>query len=238
MNFFKFIIFPLLAAILFSANHSFADEYQKSTMSVDGKGEVVVKPDMAILGISVETIAKNAKEAVSENSAKTNEVISTLKKKLGPDDTLKSSEYTLSPVYEYDQAKKRSFITSYRVTNEVTVKTFRIEKLGEIIDATTDVGANKVNGPAFDSSKREESKRAALTKAVEDAKKTARSLADAANIKIVKILRITPSYNYPMPVYKQTYRTAMATESSDPPDIESGDLSIEANVNIIYEIQQ
>jgi len=207
-------------------------------MSVDGKGEVTVKPDMATLSISVETTANNAKEAVSENSVKTNDVISTLKKKLGPDDTLKSSEYNVFPVYEYNEAKKRSYITSYRVTNEVTVKTFRLDKIGEIIDATTDVGANRINGPAFDNSRKEENKRAALTRAVEDAQKTARSLADAASVKIIKILRITPSYNYPVPVYKQNYRTAMSAEPSVPPNIESGNLTIEANVNIVYEIQQ
>lgn len=231
-------LITVAALILISLHSANAEQYETSVLSVDGRGEITVSPDMAVINISVETNATNAKEAVSENTQKTNKVVSVLKGLIGPKDNLKTTEYTLYPVYEYNETKKKSFITSYRVTSEVRVKTFQLDKLGEIIDVTTDAGANRISGPAFDNSNKDENKRNALAKAVEDARETAKTVASAAGVELVRIVRITPSYNYPMPVFKQNYRSAVRAESSDAPVIESGDMTVEANVSIVYEIRQ
>lgn len=228
----------VVALFLASLHFAHAEQYQMSVLSVDGRGEISVSPDMAIINISVETNATNAKEAVSGNTQKTNNVVSVLKDLIGPKDSLKTTEYTLYPVYEYNETKKKSFITSYRVTSEVMLKTYLLDKLGEIIDVTTDAGANRISGPVFDNSNRDENKRKALAKAVEDAKETARTVAAAAGVELVRIVRINPSYNYPIPVFKQNYRTAARAEASDAPVIESGDMTVEANVSIVYEIRQ
>ncbi len=235
---FKLTLIVLLTGLIFLANPLHAGEYEKSVLTVDGHGEITVSPDIAYLNISVETNSKNAKDAVSENSQKINNVLSTLKPMTGPNDTLKTTEYSLHPVYEYDENRKKSFLTSYRVTSEVRLKTFLIDKLGRIIDAATDAGANRINGPAFDNSERDKNKRKALARAVEDAKETARAVAEAAGVELVKIVRINPSYNYPLPIYKQNLRTARVAESSDAPSIEPGDLTVEANVSMVYEIRQ
>lgn len=234
----KLILIILITGLFFSASLLYAEEYEKSVLTVDGHGEVTVSPDLAYLNISVETNSKNAKDAVSENSRKINKVISTLKPLIGSKDTLKTTEYSLYPVYEYDETRKKSFITSYRVTSEIRLKTFLIDKIGQIIDVTTDAGANRISGPAFDNSERDMNKRKALARAVEDAGETAKTVAEAAGVELVKIVRINPSYSYPLPIYKQSMRTARAAESSDTPAIESGDMTVEANVSIVYEIKQ
>lgn len=233
----SFSAFILALFLSFSIDNVHAEQYEKSVMTVEGHGEVTAKPDIAYLTISVETNSGNARDAVTENSRKTGKVLSVLKEITGPDDTLQTTAYNLQPVYEYDEKEKKSYITSYRVTSDVRLKTFLLDKLGEIIDVTTDEGANRISGPAFDNSERAKNKRKALALAVEDAKETARTVAGAAGVELVKIVRINPSYSFPGPVFKQNLRTSRMAESSDIPSIESGELTIEANVSIVYEIR-
>ncbi len=55
-------------------------------------------------------------------------------------------------------------------------------------------------------------------------------------MKITRILQLSPSYDYPVPVYRDY---AMAKEAAAPPPtpIEPGDLTINATVNIVFEIE-
>lgn len=231
------ILLLLLAVVTVPLGTLSADEYEKSVLTVEGRGEITVKPDLAYINVAVETNAATAGEAVKENSKRTNEVLSRIKAIAGPSDTVKTTSYNLQPVYEYDDKEKKSHITSYRVTSDVRLKTFRIEKLGEIIDSTTESGANKISGPVFDNSEKVKNKREALALAVKDARETARAVAEAAGVKIVKILRINPSYHYPVPVFKQNFITSRIAESADMTSIESGDLTVEASVSVVYEIE-
>ena len=49
----------------------------------------------------------------------------------------------------------------------------------------------------------------ALAKAVKDAKTTAETVANAAGVKITTIYQISPSYNYPIPVYRDFAESKM-----------------------------
>lgn len=213
-----------------------ADQYEKSTINVNGKGEIKAKPDVAYMNIAVETTTKKAEVAVRENAAKTNNVIKKIKSMIGPSDKVQTTNYILSPMYEYDKANRKNYINGYRVSNEVIVETYDLKNLGQLIDASTTLGANRINGPRFDISNREDYKKQALAKAVEDAKKTAAAVSTSAGVKIVKILQISPSYNFPVPMYKAQY-LGRVEASAAPTPIEAGVLTVTANVSIVYEIQ-
>jgi hypothetical protein len=78
--------------------------------------------------------------------------------------------------------------------------------------------------------------REALAKAVEDAKATAEIVASAAGVKITTIYQISPSYNYPMPVYRDFAEGKMAA-APPPTPIEAGEISIKASVNMVFGIE-
>ena len=50
-------------------------------------------------------------------------------------------------MYYYNQATKKSELTGYSVSNDLIVKTVDLDNLGNLIDSTTGVGANRINGP-------------------------------------------------------------------------------------------
>ena len=76
----------------------------------------------------------------------------------------------------------------------------------------------------------------ALAKAVKDAKTTAETVANAAGVKITTIYQISPSYNYPVPVYRDFAESKMAA-APPPTPIEAGEISIKASVKMVFGIE-
>ncbi len=230
--------FILLISIFLVSNLAFAQEKsEKSTLEAVGRGEVKIKPDMAYLTISVETTAKKASDAVRENAEKMRSVIDKLKSQIGKEDKITTTGYTLSPIYEYNDRIKGSQLAGYKASNGVVVETKNLDELGKLIDSATQVGANRVDSLTFDTDKREEYRRQALTQAVQDAKSTADAVAKASGVKIVKILRISPSFEVPRPMVRELGFAKVAATQAAPTPIEPGELTVSATVNIVFEIE-
>ena len=233
-----FVITAMLISAFLFANSSNAQsvKYEQQTINVNGSGEVYISPDIANISFSVETNSKTASDAVKENAAKTNKVLEALKSQIGKEDTLSTTGYNLSPMYEYNNQTKKSEFTGYKATNTVLVKTYNLKNIGTLIDSAAEAGSNNIQGLTFDSTKRNEYSREALVKAVKDAKTTADTVANAAGVKITTIYQISPSYNYPVPVYRDFAESRMAA-APPPTPIEAGEITIKASVNMVFGIE-
>lgn len=229
------MIFVFFFLFAFDSNAQ-SVKYEQQTINVNGSGEIYVSPDMANISFSVETNSKTASDAVKENAAKTNKVLEALKSQIGEDDTISTTGYNLSPMYEYNNQTKKSEFAGYKATNTVLVKTYNLKTIGTLIDSAAEAGSNNIQGLTFDSTKRNDYRRDALVKAVKDAKTTAQTVANAAGVKITTIYQISPSYNYPTPVYRDYAETRMASAPAPTP-IEAGEISIKANVNMVFGIE-
>ena len=210
-------------------------QYEKQTLTVNGKGEMSAAPDVAYLNLAVETMAKSASQAVKENAEKTNSVMEAIKAKLGENDKVSTAGYNLSPIYEYNNQTNKSEFKGYKASNQIVAEVHNLKQIGAIIDSTAEAGLNNISGLRFDTTKSAELRKKALAEAVKDAKATAEILAQAAGVKITRILQLSPSYDYPVPVYRDF---AVAKEAAAAPTpIEPGDLTINATVNIVFEIE-
>lgn len=233
------IITMLIFAIppIYSSNAQ-DGKYEQHTINVTGRGEIFITPDVANISFSVETMADKASAAVKENADKTSKVLKALKAQIDKDDKLSTTGYNLSPVYEYNNQTKKSEFNGYRATNVIMVKTYNLNNLGNLIDSAAAAGSNNIQGLSFDTTKRDEYRRDALVKAVEDAKTTAQTVTNAAGVQITKIFQISPSYDYPIPVYRDFAvrgKAAYAEAASTP--IEAGEISIKASVNMVFGIE-
>ncbi len=211
--------------------------YEKNTLEITGRGEIKIKPDVAYLTLSVETTAKKASDAVRENAERMKNVLDKLKPQIGKSDKISTTGYQLYPLYEYNDRTKKTELTGYRASNEVVVETHNLNDLGKLIDSATQVGANRIENISFGSDKREEYRKEALVKAVQDAKGTAEIVAGASGVKIVRILKISPSYEVPRPLYREFGAQKLAAMEAAPTPIEPGELTVSASVNIVFEIQ-
>ncbi|GJM16292.1 MAG: hypothetical protein DHS20C13_16190 [Thermodesulfobacteriota bacterium] len=237
MSNYKFIAFTFLFAFLFaSSSNAQSVKYEQQTINVNGSGEVSISPDIANISFSVETNAKTASAAVKENADKTSKVLEALKSQIGENDKLSTTGYNLSPMYEYNNQTKKSEFTGYKATNTVLVKTYNLKKIGTLIDSAAEAGSNNIRGLTFDSTKRNDYRREALVKAVKDARATADTVANAAGVQITTIYQISPSYNYPVPVYRDFAESKMAAAPPSTP-IEAGEITIKASVNMVLGIE-
>lgn len=229
--------YVLLICITFS---SFAQEEKKdiSILRVDGHGEVKVNPDVASLSISVETNAAEARTAARENAEKMDKVLARLKTQISGKDNISTSSFHIIPIYEYDESRKKSTLTGYRVTNKILIETENIRNIGKLIDSAIQAGANRLDSLRFSTDKKDLYRKQALEKAVIDAKETAGIVARAAGVSIVRVIEISPSYQMPFPIYRDARETRkMAVAQAAPTQIEPGELTISSSVNMVFEIR-
>jgi hypothetical protein len=200
---------------------------ERSTVEVLGQAKTMVKPNMAILSFAAETNAENAEDGVRMNAEQTERLLSAIKKTIGKDDRVKTSGYTLSPVYERSDRLRP---TGYRVRNTVTVETKALDNLGALIDTAAQSGVSRMGSLRFVHDREEELQAEAAVEAVHQAVKTAEKLTKAAGLTIKRIIKITYPPRQPVPRYAGE---AAALGARTP--IEVGEIPIEASVTMVFE---
>jgi uncharacterized protein YggE len=210
----------------------------RRTVTVSGEGEVTVSPDLAILAVAVETTAPKAADAVSQNAALSTKVANALKGLVGRDDKVTTTRYSLEPRYEPAKRNEPSEprIIGYVAQNEVQVETHKIDGVGQLIDASSAAGANRVSGLQFTLANRSEPLRAALQKAGAEARAQAESVAGALGVKLKEVVSATTSA--PPIIQPRYFERGMAAAAARPPTpIEPGTVSVSATLQVVYEIE-
>src|SRR5690606_11850675 len=101
-------------------------------------------------------------------------------------------------------------VTGYRVTNQVTLKTSRLDAIGTLIDAALNAGANRVDGISFGLSNPEAAEAEALADAVRRARASAGVIAQALGVSLGPVLRASTSSDPVRPVMMMSARMESA----------------------------
>lgn len=149
-------------------------------ISTSARGEVKVAPDRASITVSVQSRATSATEAASENARKQTAVIAALRALAIPDSQISTQNYTMTPETRYDKDGQAPRIVSYLVTNSLAVELADVSKVGKVIDASLNAGANQVSSVDFFASRANQLYLRALSVAVGNARAEAESMARAA----------------------------------------------------------
>jgi uncharacterized protein YggE len=198
-----------------------------------GQATVEVKPNRASVEIGVATHSSTAQAASEQNAQQTSEVLKVIRRALGNEGEVKTSNYTLAPQYDYanNQAPR---LTGYEARNTVIVTVDDLLSLGRIIDAATKSGANNIAGISFTLKDDTAVRAAALREATMKARANAEVIARALDVQIVGVLQAEPSETPSirpllMPMKAFSMREAPATP------IESGTLDVSATVMVTLE---
>lgn len=205
----------------------------KRSLTVTGIGRVEAKPDLAIVEAGVETYAQTARSALDENSAAMAKIIAALKAKGFGERELGTSSFSISPRYDNSKSSvRRNEIVGYSVTNSVSVKVRDIGSVGAVLDELVGLGANEIRGVSFVVTNADSLRDAARSDAVKAARGRAQIYAEAAGVKLGKVLRIREGAGpREQPMYAA--RAAMA-ESAVP--IEPGVQELTQAVTITWEL--
>jgi uncharacterized protein YggE len=200
-----------------------------STIEVAGRASVLTQPDMALITFTVETSARQAQEAVAENAQKAEALMAALRKIMGDEDRLQTANFNLQPVYEKNDRLRPS---GYRVSNRVSLETIQLGKIGQFIDQAAGAGAGMINSLRFRSSREAQYRTEAAVLAVSQARVDAQKLAQAAGVRITRVKQIR---YIPQGLPGIFYEKATLAASRTP--IEIGDLTIDAEVSMVFEIE-
>lgn len=220
---------------------------EQDTIVVSGKGEVIVKPDIATVDFSVMQENLDVSKASDAVNAKITDIMNALKVDGVDEADIKTTDYSVYPRYNYvNQATPSSVIypggtqvlAGYDVTESIEVKIRDLTKAGKII---TDLGTLKVtdmSGLNFTNDKYDDLVKQARDAAIADARDQADKLAKALGVRLVKIVGYSENGNTPI-YYAKADMVTMGANSVAAPSavLPTGENKIDSNVSITYEIK-
>jgi len=208
------------------------------TISVTGASSDNYPPDTAEIVFAIENGAMTVAQAIQTNNIISEKVIDGLKKiiRAGQGDTIKTTSYSLQPIYEYDQITRKNNFKEYKVINQITLKTHQISTAGKFIDRAIEEGANRVDNIIFSLSNSRNYCKPLLQEAAERAKSEAETVGRSLGAEIVGIKDITSSCGteMPRPVYQlgMSRDEAMAVKSQA--SVEAGAITVNATVHVVF----
>lgn len=226
----------LFASLSPLAAQDLAPNARRATLSVSGEGTASAVPDQATLTSGVVSEGKTAREALDANSAAVATMIAAIKAAGVEGRDISTSGFSVQP--QYAPQKKDGdplHIASYQVTNSVTVRLRDLGKLGDLLDQLVTNGANQIGGIAFDIAEPGKVEDAARAEAVKDARHQAETIAQAAGVRLVRVVSISGEAG-PRPMPRMMMMAARA-EKMDSVPVEAGETQIRASVSVVYEIE-
>lgn len=204
---------------------------------VTGDSIVRAEPDTAMLSIAVVTQNKTALEAQRENANRTDAVVRAVKAATGAGAEVKTGGYQIQPQRVYKENQPPT-ITGYEVRNSVTVTMEDLTRVGQVIDAATQAGANNIDNVSFTLRKDQEARERALQEATREAVSKARSVAQSLGGSFLRVVQVRENGPRPRPIYNAEYGALRsAGAEARPTPIEVGTLEITSHVQLIAEIR-
>lgn len=168
----------------------------ETLLQIAASGESETKPDQAIFTVGVSSIAVSSEAATKANNDKMNAVVAGLEKLGIAKDDIQTQQLTVGRI---DYGNNRG---KFEAQNTVTVKVRKVENAGAAIAAATSAGANVLSGPTLTVSDPEKAKLSAYSNAYKAARARADAYAEAAGLKVSRVLAIRDGGQMsPPPVY-------------------------------------
>ena len=206
----------------------------ETTVSISATGSVEKEPDIAVMTTGVQTEAKTAAQAVADNAEQMARVFKAVEAAGVAKKDMQTSNFSLNPRYDYSSRGGSPRLTGYIASNQLAITVRDLDTLGETMDAIISAGSNTFNGLRFalddPSGAQDEARRAAM----KQARDRADLYADAAGLKVKRIVTISESGGYnpgPMPMMQAR---AMDAEASTP--IATGEVGYSITVNVVFEL--
>jgi uncharacterized protein YggE len=228
---------PLLLTVLACVAQATALAQQPpvSSIRVTGSARVTAKPDRVQIDIGITTRAPQSQEAATQNARQSDAVLAAVRKAAGPGAVLKTISYSLNPNYKWHPNGGEPTIDGYTALNVVQVTLDELAKIGTVIDAATQAGANNVQGIQFTLRDQDAVRAEALREAATRARAEAEVLANALGLKVLRVLSVEENSPRVMPIRVNGAPRAMAAAAPATP-VEAGTLDITADVTLSVEV--
>jgi uncharacterized protein len=206
-----------------------------TTLQINATAEVRAVPDNAMISAGVMTQEKTAKDAMQANAERMSAVMAAIKAAGIEARDMQTSGISLQPQYRYAENQPPTLI-GYQANNNVNVRIRKIDSIGPVMDALVAKGANQINGPTFMLSNEEAALDQARKDAVARARKRAELYAEAAGLRVKRILSISEGGGMaqPMPMQVRPMMEAKSAMADTP--VAPGETALSVTVNMVFEL--
>lgn len=203
-------------------------------VTVVGVGEAGIAPDLAVVSLGVMVQAPTASEAMAQNSSRQQAVIDALSAGGVEGRDIQTSGLGLSAIQDYSEQGRPPVITGYQASNVVTVRVRALDRLGPLLDAVITAGANEIQGISFRREDGAEADDLARRRAVESARARAETIAEAAGMRLGRLVTIGEESvgGGPRPMMMER---AMAQDAASVP-VQGGEVAVSAQVTAVWEL--
>lgn len=164
------------------------------TITVVGEGKVSLEPDIAKINVGVEARANSVSKAKSEVDHQMEDITNALQLEGVADKDIQTSNYYIHYIREPMPRGEGSALEiheEYSVSNIVQVKVLQVGKVGDVLDAVVQAGANQVYGVTFTVSDESTWKSQARSSAMTDARSRAQELASLADVVLGEVISVS-----------------------------------------------
>jgi hypothetical protein len=241
----RVLILILVVAMAFTGPFALAQcpsAAGRNLVLTEGVAEVMGQNDSARLSIAVVTEGQDLEEVSAENAQSTLEVLRAIKGLKIENLRLKTTGYRVSPQRDYKVRPPK--IKGYEVYNAIECVLEGLEPIplstcvSRIIEETLERGANDVNGMAFYIKDKGPLEKRALTQATKEAMARAKTLAEAAGVRLKELVSLS-TQPMDMPPEPRLFRGTDMKEGSRgvAPPVEVGESKVRVQVSIAYEVE-
>ncbi|PSU74442.1 oxidative stress defense protein [Photobacterium phosphoreum] len=236
----KCLAMMVLGASAFVSTAAMAADIPFPHLETTGRGEVVVKPDMAVFSVNVVETKKTAVDAKLAVDQAVTKFIERLQAAGVNKKDINSANISLSAQYNYPKDHQPELV-GFRANRNVEVTVHQLTQLNTYLDDALGNGINQINNIDLKVADTEKYQRQARQKAIENAKQVAASLAQGFGNKIEGVWQIDYNTNsQPMP-YRRSNDVVMYSSMNKGAIDQSytdNNIVIKDSVNVIFKLAE
>ena len=207
-----------------------------ATLTLSAEGVSRLAPDMASISLGVVTEAPTAGEALRVNAERMTKVMAALKKAGLADRDIQTSGLSVSPMYDYPNGQPPA-LRGYQASNQVTASVRDLARLGPVLDATVNAGANTAGQVGFGLSNPLAAENAAREAAVKALNAKAELYARATGHTGVRLTALSEGGFAPQPrPMMKAYAIAAPMADAAPTPVAPGELNVSITVSGVFEM--
>ncbi|MGC8958720.1 MAG: SIMPL domain-containing protein [Chloroflexia bacterium] len=206
-------------------------------LTVVGTGTEEADPELAYVTVGVDLKGDQPQSVVNEASARMDAILKAVQAAGVEEKDIRTVGYNLWVEQRYDpQTGQPTGVVEYHIVHTVRLTVRDLGKVGALLAAVVEAGANTVNEVTYSVADPEALVARARQKAIADAQKKAEEMAAALDLSLGKVLSVSESGGWvPGPVYKAAgggYEAAAVPLVPLP----AGTFSVSVSVVVVYEL--
>lgn len=211
------------------------------TITVVGEGTVRIKPDIARASIGVETLGDSVKATTAESTKTMDAIIAALKGMGVQEKDIQTSGFSVWVDRARTPEGELTGKATYHVSNMVNVTIRDLDKVGELLDAAIEAGANSIHGVSFALDEPKKLQSEARQTAVTDALTKAKELATLHNAQVGAVVSVSEIvgggggyYDSNFVAMEAMYRSGLGGGGAGA--ITPGELELSLRLQVVYEL--